>query len=365
MDLSDYQYEPLLARAGTIPARWYVDPAFLQAERDRVFARTWQPVGRTADVAAPGSFVAGEIVGEPIVVVRGADNTLRAFSNVCRHRGSTLVEGSGSANVLKCPYHGWTYSLDGRLFGQPEFDGVENWDRSKICLPEFRVEEWGAFLFVNQDRHAPSLQQVMETIPQDAARIGCHLDKLQFAYRRDYVINCNWKVYIDNYLEGYHLPTAHPGLFRELDYSQYRVEPHRYYSAQIAPIRASGKDPEARRYALSDDSQRALYYWIFPNFMLNIYPDNLSSNIILPLGHDKTLTIFEWFAYEKEVGQEAIDFSDEIQQEDIRICENVQRGLNSRYYDKGRFSVRRENGVHHFHGLLYEFLSMEAACPIT
>jgi len=360
MDLSDYQYETVLARAGTIPARWYTDPAFLQAERDRVFGATWQPVGRAADVSQPGSFVAGDVAGEPVVVVRGSDNHLRAFSNVCRHRGSTLVEGSGSASVLKCPYHGWTYSLDGRLFGQPEFEGVENWDRSKICLPEFRVETWGPFVFVNQDPHAPSLQQVMETIPQEAAGIGCHLDKLRFACRRDYVLNCNWKVYIDNYLEGYHLPTAHPGLFRELDYSQYRVEPHRYYSAQIAPIRVKGKDGGTRRYEFSDSSQGALYYWIFPNFMLNIYPDNMSSNIILPLGHDKTLTIFEWFAYGKEVEQATIDFSDEIQQEDIRICEAVQRGLHSRYYSTGRFSVKRENGVHHFHGLLYEFLKSTA-----
>jgi choline monooxygenase len=365
MDLSDYQYEPVLARAGTIPARWYTDPAFLKAERERVFGRTWQPVGRTADVAVPGSFSAGDITGEPIVIVRDAGNRLRVFSNVCRHRGSALVQGVGHAPVLKCPYHGWTYSLDGRLFGQPEFEGVENWDRSKICLPEFRAETWGPFVFVNQDLRAPSLQQVLETIPQEAAGIGCDLDKLRFSYRRDYVIDCNWKVYIDNYLEGYHLPTAHPGLFRELDYSQYRVEPHRYYSAQIAPIRAHGKDGgPPRRYEFSDDSKGALYYWLFPNFMLNIYPDNLSSNIILPYGNDKTLTIFEWFTYAREggppeVAQATIDFSDEIQQEDIRICEAVQRGLNSRYYDKGRFSVKRENGVHHFHGLLYEFLNRE------
>lgn len=279
MDLTDYHYESVLARAGTIPARWYTDPAFLAAERERVFGRTWQPVGRAAEVAQAGSFVAGDIAGEPVVAVRGADNRLRAFSNVCRHRGSTLVEGSGAASVLKCPYHGWTYSLDGRLFGQPEFEGVENWDRSKVCLPEFRVQSWGPFVFVNQDSHAPSFEQVVEAIPQEAAGIGCHLDKLRFCYRRDYVINCNWKVYIDNYLEGYHLPTAHPGLFRELDYAQYRVEPHRYYSAQLAPIRAKGKDGAARRYELADGKQDALYYWIFPNFMLNIYPDNLTARV--------------------------------------------------------------------------------------
>jgi len=143
---------------------------------------------------------------------------------------------------------------------------------------------------------------------------------------------------------------------RELDYSQYRVETFRYYSSHIAPIKAASNGREARRYDFIDNSQIALYYWIFPNFMLNIYPDNLSSNLILPMGTDKTLTIFEWFAYQGEVEQATINFSDEIQQEDIKVCESTQRGLRSRNYHQGRFSVKRENGVHHFHGLLDEFL---------
>jgi len=181
------------------------------------------------------------------------------------------------------------------------------------------------------------------------------VDKPEFACRRDYVIECNWKVYVDNYLEGYHLPAAHPSLFRELDYAQYRVDTFRYYSSQIAPIKSRGEGE--RRYAYQDDSQQALYYWIFPNYMLNVYPDNLSANIIVPLGPEKTLTIFEWFGFNSMgVKQATIDFSDEIQQEDIRICESVQRGLRSKHYNRGRFSVRRENGVHHFHGLIAEYV---------
>src|SRR5262249_25052314 len=148
--------------------------------------------------------------------------------------------------------------------------------------------------------------------PQEIARIGCPVDRLRFSQRRDYTIACNWKVYIDNYLEGYHLPAAHPSLFRELDYAQYRVETFRYYSSQIATIRAHASGAP-RRYEFTDSSESALYNWIFPNFMLNVYPDNLSSNIILPLGHDRTLTIFEWFSYGGEVAQATIDFSDEIQ----------------------------------------------------
>jgi choline monooxygenase len=211
-------------------------------------------------------------------------------------------------------------------------------------------------VFVCQDPAAPSLAEVLGAIPGEVAKIGCPVDQLRFAYRRDYTIECNWKVYVDNYLEGYHLPAAHPSLFRELDYAQYRVDTFRYYSSQIAPIRRR-EAGDARRYDFADGSNEALYYWIFPNYMLNVYPDNLSANIILPLGPERTLTIFEWFAYgHGGVQQATIDFSDEIQQEDIGICESVQRGLRSRNYDRGRFSVKRENGVHHFHGLLAEFL---------
>lgn len=142
-----------------------------------------------------------------------------------------------------------------------------------------------------------------------------------------------------------------------MDYSQYRVDTQRWYSSQYAPIRPA-REGEKRQYADPLEDNRALYFWIFPNFMLNVYPDNLSSNLIVPLGQDRTLTIFEWFTYggAAEVKPETIAFSDEIQQEDIRICEAVQKGLSSSFYDKGRFSVRRENGVHHFHLLLDEAL---------
>lgn len=350
-------------RACTIPSTWYVDPQFLVSEKEKIFWHTWQPVGHAAKVATPGSYLAADVMGEPCAVVRGNDNVLRAFSNVCRHRASTILEGEGCAKTLRCPYHNWTYSLEGQLLAAPEFEGVEDWNRQDERLPPMRVEEWGPYVFVNVDSGAPELKDVLGDIPRQVAEMGCPVNQLHFSYRRDYLIRCNWKVYIDNYLEGYHLPAAHPSLFRELDYNAYRVDTFRYYSSQHAPIRPSrpGRD-ELRRYSQADESNRALYFWIFPNFMLNVYPDNLSSNIILPVGHDQTLTIFEWFTYSKdgqaaEVLPETVAFSDEIQQEDIRICENVQKGLGSRTYDRGRYSVKRENGVYHFHCLVDEFLA--------
>ena len=354
--------KPDIAHAHTIPSGWYTDPAMLAKETERIFWRTWQPVGYAAKVANPGDYLACEVGGEPIAIVRGNDGVLRAFSNVCRHRASIILQGSGRAKSLRCPYHAWTYALDGRLLVAPEFEGVAEWNRADICLPEMRVECWGPFVFVNVDGQAPPLDEVMGDIPNQVAELGCPIEQLQFAYRRDYAIECNWKVYIDNYLEGYHLPAAHPSLFRELDYDQYRVDTFRYYSSQYAPIRPPRPlRDEPRRYGDQDAGTRALYFWIFPNFMLNVYPDNLSSNIILPIGHDKTLTIFEWFTYPRDgkaadLSMDTVDFSDEIQQEDITICHNVQKGLHSKTYHRGRYSVKRENGVHHFHGLLEEFL---------
>jgi choline monooxygenase len=360
-----------LARASTIPSAWYIDPQLLTKEKEQIFWHTWQPVGHSRKVASPGSYLAVEIGGEPCAVVRGNDGVLRAFSNVCRHRASIILKGEACTKTLRCPYHGWTYSLKGELLAAPEFEGVENWNPGDQQLPPMRVEEWGPYVFVNVDSQAPPLSEVLADIPSQVAGIGCPADQLYFSYRRDYLIRCNWKVYVDNYLEGYHLPAAHPSLFRELDYKAYRVDTFRYYSSQYAPIRParSGRN-EPRRYTPADESNRALYFWIFPNFMLNVYPDNLSANIILPMGHDQTLTIFEWFTYPKngsavEISPETVAFSDEIQQEDIGICESVQKGLASRTYDRGRYSVKRENGVYHFHSLLTEFLlGADARTPL-
>jgi choline monooxygenase len=203
-------------------------------------------------------------------------------------------------------------------------------------------------------------------IPNEVHREGFPVDQMQFIERREYLVSCNWKVYIDNYLERYHIPMAHPGLFRELDYAQYRVDTFRYYSSAHAPIRpAQSEENEARdrRYVRTESESRALYYWVFPNFMINIYPDNLQANIILPIDTNRTLTIFEWFFLGPGTGegweslQQSIAFSDQIQKEDIEICEQVQRGLQSHTYHQGRFSMKRENGVHHFHLLLHEFLN--------
>lgn len=367
IDLSDYQPSTDLATAETMPARWYTDPSILEVEKEKIFWKTWQPVGRLDNVLRVGDFFTCEVVGEPLVVVRGRDNQLRAFFNVCQHRAAVVAHGRGNRKSLQCKYHGWTYDLDGKLMRAPEFEGVKIWDKDQVCLSQVQVEEWGPWIFVNLDPNAAPMAEIYKPIHDEIVGSGFNIDGMSLVERREYLIDCNWKVYVDNYLEGYHLPIAHPGLFRELDYDQYRVETFRYYSKQHAPIREVEQgDVRDRRYVRSGEAEEdALYYWIFPNVMLNVYLDNTSINIILPVGHDKTLTIFEWYFEAPGTGegwesmQQIIAFSDEIQQEDIEICEWVQRGLTSRAYDRGRFSVLRENGVHHFQSLVHEFLTTD------
>jgi len=223
----------------------------------------------------------------------------------------------------------------------------------RLSRPEFPLETWLGLLFVNLDpAGAPGFRQALEDLP---ARLGARgLEAMSPAARKDWTVECNWKVYVDNYLEGYHIPIVHPSLMKELDYSRYVTETSRCYSLQHSPIRESG--PGRLKRAGGEDE--ALYFWIYPNLMLNVYPDNFSTNLILPLGHERTRTVFEWFFPDpekpatREAVRQTVEFSDEIQLQDIAICEAVQKGLRSRTYDRGRFSVRRENGVHHFHALL-------------
>ena len=278
--------------AHTLASRFYTDPTILEIEKSRIFRRTWQLVGTLSrscgeengvkrTIADPESFFTADLAGEPIIVVRDKQGELRAFSNVCRHRAGPIALGSGCKNVLRCQYHGWTYTLDGRLIGTPDVEGVEFFDRSTMGMVPLRCETWEQFVFVNFDLKAEPLSVYLGQIPRQARAF--QFDGLQFAERRDYVIDCNWKIYVDNYLEGYHIPIAHPGLMKEIDYAQYRTDTFRFYSQQFAPIRALKAEDAGERLYAPGTGQQALYFWVFPNLMLNIYPDNISTNLIVPL----------------------------------------------------------------------------------
>ncbi|PYQ29155.1 MAG: (2Fe-2S)-binding protein [Acidobacteria bacterium] len=353
-----WTFDSRLAHASTLPSNYYFDAAVLRDENRKVFARTWQLVGQLDQVRDAGQYFTAAIAGEPLLIVRGNDGVLRAMSNVCRHRAGPIAKGEGKRPVLQCGYHGWTYSLDGRLAVTPEFEDVQEFDRASCVLPQFRVEVWNELVFVNLDPNAESLTDFLGELLADMPRHD--YTGFRLAHRKAWELDCNWKVYVDNYLEGYHIPIVHPGLFRELDYPSYRTETKKSYSIQFAPTRRAMNSAGRIRTNNGDDEVK--YFWIFPNLMLNVYPDNFSTNLILPLGAGRTATLFDWYFKDPDAARQQIEdtvaFSDEIQIEDIEICETVQRGLASTTYDSGRYSVKRENGVHHFHGLYSELMAL-------
>lgn len=357
-----FPFDPDIRRASTIPARLYNDPVYLELERERIFAHTWQPVGRMDQVAQSGQFFTATIGNDSVVVLRDGE-TLRGFHNVCLHRAGPVAYGCGQRQTLQCKYHGWTYSLTGQLLHAPEMDGVERFAPEDMRLRSVGVATWGPLVFVNLDGRAPALSDMLGVIPERVERFGC--ESMRYVMRKEYELACNWKVYVDNYLEGYHIPVVHPALHKEIDYDAYRVEPHRYSSIQHAPLRPASRTAGAdRKYDPSKaEIPEAVYGWVFPNIMLNIYLGQMQTNVILPVAHDRTVVVFEWFAAQPPADpatdpewSRLVAFSDEIQDEDVEICEAVQRNLRSRVYDRGRYSATREQGVHHFHSLLHEFL---------
>jgi len=366
-----------IARASTLPAALYFSPATYEDEKAKLFSSTWQVVGHVHQAANPGDYFTFDLIGEPLLIARGEDGILRCFHNVCRHRAGNPASGCGNRKLFRCGYHGWTYRLDGALLVTPEFDGVEDFDPQDFGLVPVRLEEWFNLIFINLDPEAGSLHEFLGELPTQAGKFD--FANMKFFERRTYEMNCNWKTYIDNYLEGYHVPSVHPSLNREINYSAYSVEPYHQHVRQWTPIRGpQSGDASPRRYPQSgknkdkdkdkdnnkdsniDNALTADYFWMFPNWMLNCYPDNISLNIIQPLGPERTLAIFEWYLPEKELGSEAarkaLAFSEEIQVEDARICEIVQKNLHSRSYHSGRYSVKQEKGVHAFHQMYRELM---------
>ena len=349
-----------LDHASTIPSPWYFDEQIAELENADVFGKTWQAVGRADQVQKPGQFLTADIAGDPVVVVRGEDSQLRAFYNVCRHHAAAVVtEAQGCAKQFRCPYHGWTYGIDGTLKGMVEFDGVCDFERSANGLVPVHVDTWENFVFVNLDPGAGSLRDFLGSIAPIATPLQL-TKKLRYFDRRTYTLQCNWKVYVDNYLDGgYHVPHAHKGLSSVIEYTKYTIENFEHACLQSSPL-SSGASSEAA--AASTRQGRAFYLWIYPNFMLNAYEGVMDTNVVVPLGVDKCAVIFDYYfsdisAAAETRNRESIAVSEKVQDEDMGICDAVQRGLGSRAYLAGRLSVRREAGEHLFHRLLHADLT--------
>lgn len=374
--INSYDPNAPLERAATIPSSWYTDSRIFELEKETVFSRSWQVAARVDQLSKPGDYVTTEIADEPIVVVRGNDNQIRAFFNACRHHAAAVMtEPQGNCPQMRCPYHGWTYSLEGELKGTPDFTGVCDFDRTNNGLIPIESAVWGQWVFAGID--AARNESIDKWLgAQLTAELGTlDLNDLKWFERRSYTIDCNWKVFVDNYLDGgYHVPHLHKGLDSVLDYSNYTIECGQRHCLQSSPIVNSagssaplndsqefrGGLPPANNsdVAATRKGERALYYWIYPNCMINFYEGVMDTNLVRPITVDKTEVVFDFYFTDVseaacERNRASVSVGDKIQQEDLDICASVQRGLKSRGYDAGRLSVRREAGEHLFHRLLY------------
>jgi len=351
-------YDPTvpLDHASTIPSTWYTDDRIFELEKQTVFSNSWQVAARLDQLLNPGDYVTTEIADEPIVVVRGSDNQIRAFFNACRHHAAAVMtEPCGNAPQLRCPYHGWTYSLEGELKGTPDFTGVCDFDRASNGLIPIEHAVWEGWVFVRID--SATSESIVKWLGGQLTNEfrALELKNLKWFERRSYVLDCNWKVFVDNYLDGgYHVPHLHKGLDSVLDYSNYTIECGERHCLQSSPIVMTGQADVTK----TRKGERALYYWIYPNFMINCYEGVMDTNLVRPITIDKTEVVFDFYFVDVSEPARArnlasISVGDRIQQEDLDICASVQRGLKSRAYDAGRLSVRREAGEHLFHRLLH------------
>lgn len=352
-----------IARARTVPSRVYHDPDVYRSAIERVFARSWQPVGDVGRLKAPGHVLPATLLPgsleEPVVLTRAEDGEARCLSNVCTHRGMIVVEGEGHANTLRCRYHGRRFGLDGCFRSMPEFEEVEGFPSAEDDLPRLPLHRWGPLFFTSLD---PFCDFDAWIAPVEE-RVGW-LDPSRWSpdesRSRDYLIDASWALYCDNYLEEFHIPYVHgASLGGELDYDAYRTETFAWGNLQLG-VAAEGRPAFDLPSGHPDEGKAvaAWYFWLFPNVMLNVYPWGLSLNVVQPLGPTRTRVLFRsYVADAARLAEGAGADLHRVEMEDEEVVEAVQRGVRSRLYDRGRFSPRREVGPHHFHTLLDRFLS--------
>ncbi|MET0344868.1 MAG: SRPBCC family protein [Casimicrobiaceae bacterium] len=353
----DYSVDADIAAAATLPGTFYADAKAFAASREGVFARSWQWIGDLADVAAADSLAPRDLLPGmldlPVLLARDAAGTLRCLSNVCTHRGNLLVKSPCRASQIRCGYHSRRFDLTGRMTFMPEFEGVLNFPSAADDLPAMPLATWGALGFVALDPVAP----FAECFDAIGARIGFVPDESaphDPSRDRDFEIDAHWALYVENYLEGFHIPHVHPALAGSVDYGGYRDELYRYGTVQIAPAKGSELAFDRREHGVRI---AAYYAWLFPNLMLNVYPWGLSANLVLPQGLTRTRVLFRSYVRDPALLDRGAGAGlDAVEHEDEAIVEAVQRGVRSRFYTRGRYSPTRERGVHHFHRLLCEFL---------
>jgi len=363
-----FTVDPDIRTAATPPSALYHEPAYYKHQQDTVFARSWHLVCDARELMTTGSVKPFTLLegglDEPLFLIRDEEQTLRCFSNVCTHRGNFLVEGEGRlpGTSIQCRYHGRRFGMDGCFLSMPGFEEAENVPSPEDDLPAAALETWGPFVFCALDPAVP----FDDWIAPVRERVGwMNLDALQFdaAGSHDYLVDANWALYCENYLEGLHIPFVHRNtLGGALDRDAYTTTPFDYSSLQLG-IGSSGEHtfdlPEGHPDA--EDDIAAYYFWCFPNLMLNVYPWSLSVNIVRPLGPTRTKVSFRYFVVDESKRDAGAGAElDRVELEDEEIVEQVQQGVESRLYDRGRYSPSGEVGTHHFHRLLAAFMFDQA-----
>ncbi len=345
---------------GTIPWTWYTDPTVLRLEQERIFRRFWHYVGRTSDVAEPRSFRATRIADVPVLLVRDEEATLRAFLNVCRHRGSIVCEGAGTRSTIQCPYHAWTYGLDGALLSAPRSDREGGIESEELGLVELRLDTWGPFAFVSADPDVAPLADFLEDVPERVAAAGIDVDSLRFLSRAESTYDANWKICAENFLECYHCPTAHPGFSAVMDVSPdaYLLETSGGRMSQHGPPR-----PEPRgSYDPSGEVERGQFHLLFPSTLINVMPGrpNLSIGPIYPVAPERTYRFLDYLVapdVDERWIEESLAFDAEVGAEDRVLVERVQAGVRSGILDRGRLMPSSEQLVAHFQALVVDALA--------
>lgn len=361
MSLRTFSIDPEIRRAQGPPAWIYTDELAYRMFLERAFEPGWHIAADLEQVRVPGqvhplTLLEGSL-NEPLLLTRDADDQLHALSNVCTHRGMLVCERPGHERSLRCRYHGRRYHLDGRFQSMPEFEGVDGFPAASDDLPRVALGVWERLIFVSLRPKAP--------FPAWLSAVRGRLDWLPMrsavfdpSRSRDYLVQANWALYVENYLEGFHIPYVHAGLADVIDYGAYTTELFDGGSLQVGVSR--GADAVFRQPAGSVDAARAIaayYYWLFPNLMLNFYPWGLSINIVMPLAANRTRVRFLSYVWDADrIGDGAGAGLDRVEREDEAIVEAVQRGMQSQMYTRARYSPLRETGTHHFHRMLAALL---------
>ncbi len=353
--MSIFAVDPDIRRAKTLASEFYTDPAYFELSKDKIFARSWQFLGRADEIVGlmPTTILPGYL-DEPVLLAKSGDS-INCLSNVCTHRGKILVEGPCNANLIRCGYHGRRFSLDGKFLSMPEFEGVEDFPAESDNLSALPLAKWAGFLFASVDP-ADSFESFVNDPLDRLSEIDT--ESLRLKEKREYDVNAHWALYCENYLEGFHIPFVHHGLNEIVDYGTYTTETFRYSSLQTAlsepPASAGGVNIGGNA---CEGNIAARYLFIFPNLMFNFYPWGVSVNVVRPVSPDKSVVEFlTYIGDESLLDKGAGTDLHGVEMEDEAVVESVQKGIRSRFYSHGRYSPTREQGTHHFHRLIAEFM---------